>query len=116
MNTLVIDDMRTISFPRETPPHARTSEEGIQLIKIGVWDELWLDYDLGGDDTGMNVVRYILDNEVPLEYIFIHSSNPVGAGRMQEELIQGGYEAMRVDVLDLAKKGILKLNWPYGII
>lgn len=116
MNTLVIDDMRTIEFRKETPPHARTSQEGIELLKAGVWDELWLDYDLGGDDTGMNVVRYILENNIHLEIIFIHSSNPVGANRMVEELNHHGYEAMRVDVLDLARKGVLKLNWPYGII
>jgi hypothetical protein len=54
---LGIDDLRPL--PRATRI-ARTSSEGIQLLQEhrGIFiDELWLDHDLGGDDTILPVPR-----------------------------------------------------------
>ncbi|WP_433516223.1 cyclic-phosphate processing receiver domain-containing protein [Nonomuraea sp. CA-143628] len=56
---LGIDDLRPL--PR-TSRVARTSEEGIQLLqehRDGFIDELWLDHDLGGDDSIMRVVTLL---------------------------------------------------------
>jgi|SRR5665213_2105682 len=48
---LVIDDVKEFAFPADTEvTYARTLDEGFWHLTDGI-DELWLDHDLGGDDT-----------------------------------------------------------------
>ncbi|MFF3137717.1 cyclic-phosphate processing receiver domain-containing protein [Streptomyces mirabilis] len=81
---LGIDDLRPL--PRATRI-ARTSGEGIQLLqehRDSFIDKLWLDHDLGGDDSILPVVTLMEEaafNGRPFRIgtVFVHSANPIGA-------------------------------------
>ncbi|MEV6153031.1 cyclic-phosphate processing receiver domain-containing protein [Nonomuraea sp. NPDC052129] len=81
---LGIDDLRPL--PRASCV-ARTSKEGIRLLqehRDEFIDELWLDHDLGGDDSIMPIVTLLEEaafNGEPFQIgtIFVHSANPSGA-------------------------------------
>lgn len=87
---LVIDDNRT--FPFGTV-HARTSAEGLAaLAGSNVFDEIWLDHDLGGSDTIWPVVDELImrardGRAYPASRVVVHSANPVGAARMMTALL-----------------------------
>ncbi|MFB6890171.1 cyclic-phosphate processing receiver domain-containing protein [Kitasatospora sp. NPDC056327] len=97
---LGIDDLRPL--PRATQI-ARTSREGIRLLeehRERFIDELWLDHDLGGDDTVMPVVT--LMEEAAFEgqpfrigAVFVHSANPVGAEAIVRSLARWSYRVQR---------------------
>ncbi|MCD0450550.1 hypothetical protein LO762_15320 [Actinocorallia sp. API 0066] len=97
---LGIDDLR--SLPRTTRL-ARTSAGGIQLLKEHhneFIDELWLDHDLGGDDSIMPVVALLEEaafNGHPFQVgtIFVHSANPIGAETVVRVLTRWGYRVRR---------------------
>lgn len=79
----VIDDLRTLNADW---PHARTSAEGLAWLKENDQhvDCLWLDHDLGGDDTIMVVVDWLCEiahdgEPYDVGTISVHSMNPVGA-------------------------------------
>jgi hypothetical protein len=82
---LFIDDERHPTNPNRWWI-ARTSEEAINLItKHGMPVEITFDHDLGGDDTSMRVIHWIidqhLDGKLPIPDTFaysIHSQNSVG--------------------------------------
>lgn len=46
-----------------------------------------LDHDLGEEKTGYDICKYIVENEIPLNKVYIHTSNPVGRNNMVQ-LIQ----------------------------
>ncbi|WP_234355837.1 cyclic-phosphate processing receiver domain-containing protein [Kitasatospora aureofaciens] len=97
---LGIDDLR--SLPRATRI-ARTSREGIQLLqehRDSFIDELWLDHDLGGDDTIMPVVTLMEEaafNGRPFQIgtVFVHSANPIGAETVVRSLTRWNYQVRR---------------------
>lgn len=109
---LLIDDLRNFRVALAARPHivARTSEAGLEALRdLDVEekhiDELWLDHDLGGDDTIMPVVDYLSErafNERPLSIgrIFVHTQNSVGAKQMLASLTRYGYNAVRVPAGD----------------
>lgn len=70
---LVIDDIREY----EGAVHARTSAIGLELLQSQQWDEVWLDHDLGGEDTIRPVVNWLDEHELDIE-IGILTANPVG--------------------------------------
>jgi hypothetical protein len=90
---LWVDDVR------EAPPgwvRSYNSKEAIDFLK-GFWEEVEdvsLDHDLGGEDTGMKVLIFIeymvAIEQYPAPIITIHSWNPVGRERM-ESAIQSIY-------------------------
>jgi hypothetical protein len=97
---LGIDDLRTL--PRATRV-ARSSREGVLLLEehrgVGI-DELWLDHDLGGDDSIMPVVALLEEAAFggrPFEIgmIFVHSANPSGAETVVRVLRRWGYRVRR---------------------
>lgn len=45
-------------------------------------EEVSLDHDLGGDDTGMIVLNWMIDNGVWPKVLTIHTSNPPARKRM----------------------------------
>lgn len=79
---LVVDDLRVFPFPAT---YARTSAEGLSILNVVEnIDELWLDHDLGGDDTTMAVVDYLMERGfydwlLPIGRVFVHTDNtPAG--------------------------------------
>ncbi|MEV6979489.1 cyclic-phosphate processing receiver domain-containing protein [Kitasatospora sp. NPDC093806] len=97
---LGIDDLRRL--PRATRI-ARTSREGVQLLEAhrgSFIDELWLDHDLGGDDTIMPVVTLLEEaafNGQPFRIgaVFVHSANPIGAETIVRSLNRWNYHVQR---------------------
>lgn len=71
---------------------AVNSSEAIDLIQTGKFSVLFLDHDLGMDfgieDSGMEIVDYLVNvqHHPEIQYIFIHSQNPVGAVNMMNRL------------------------------
>lgn len=102
---IVIDDER--SFPNLLAVYYRTSAEAlyhlnhIALEELNTVEALWLDHDLGGDDTTMPVVDYLCElaysgNPYPVVDIFVHTQNPVGGNTILRSLQRYGYSARRV--------------------
>jgi hypothetical protein len=97
---LGIDDLR--SLPRATRI-ARTSREGVLLLeehREQRIDELWLDHDLGGDDSIMPVVALLekaaFDGRpFAVGMIFVHSANPSGAETVFRVLRRWNYRVRR---------------------
>ncbi|MFJ9350994.1 cyclic-phosphate processing receiver domain-containing protein [Streptomyces sp. NPDC101237] len=97
---LGIDDLRPL--PRATRI-ARTSDEGIQLLQEHhdrYIDELWLDHDLGGDDSILPVVTLMEEaafNGHPFRIgtVFVHSANPIGAETIVRSLTRWQYHVRR---------------------
>ncbi|GIE80494.1 hypothetical protein Aph02nite_64440 [Actinoplanes philippinensis] len=95
---LLVDDLR--SFTDGRPAHvARTSTDGVALLgrhRAHRVDELWLDHDLGGDDTIWPVVE-VLEHAAfhgrPFDVgvVVIHSANPAGAAKMAQALRRWDY-------------------------
>lgn len=97
---LIIDDDRLYGAP-ETAVRAYTSAEAInRLSERSVWDEIWFDHDLGGDDTSMAVVEYLEqrhadDDPIWVGCVFVHSMNVVGAANLVRAL-SGMYPTRRI--------------------
>ncbi|WP_331772277.1 hypothetical protein OG948_53045 (plasmid) [Embleya sp. NBC_00888] len=97
---LGIDDLRPL--PRATRI-ARTSGEGIRLLREHrdrFIDELWLDHDLGGDDTILPVVTLLEEaafhgRPFRIGAIFVHSANPIGAETVVRSLTRWNYRVRR---------------------
>ena len=97
---LGIDDLRPLAMATRT---ARTSREGVRLLEehrdVFV-DELWLDHDLGGDDSIMPVVTLLEEaafNGRPFRIgtVFVHSANPIGAATVVRSLTRWNYRVRR---------------------
>jgi CheY-like chemotaxis protein len=89
-NILVVDDLRLY---QDTPDsqfmnvhYARNSTEAVEMLQSGEvhFDAIFLDHDLGGDDTTMPVVDYLTEHadEYRDTPIFVHTTNPVGASKI----------------------------------
>ena len=97
---LGIDDLRAL---RRATQIARTSHEGIQLLeehRNDEIDELWLDHDLGGDDSIMPVVTMLEEaafdsRPFNIGMIFVHSANPSGAETVVRVLKRWDYRVRR---------------------
>lgn len=104
---LWLDDVRVPPVDRDGAwTWAKTADEAIAYLKTGQVVEASLDHDLAEDHypwapeqqkpgytspakTGLDVVRFILDNpQFAPSYIHIHSMNPVGRHNMFTELQQ----------------------------
>lgn len=84
---LFIDDER---FPAENSGEwviVRSSQQAIsEVYQNGMPDFISFDHDLGGDDTSMKFLRWLLDELLdgmiafPVDFCYyVHSQNPVGA-------------------------------------
>ena len=84
---LFIDDERMPPGDATDWHIVRTSQEAIAFVQNhGVPALISFDHDLGGEDTAMNFVRWLIDldldinGSIPADFSFeIHSQNPVGA-------------------------------------
>ncbi len=80
-------------------PVARTSAAGVALLgryRDQRLDELWLDHDLGRDDTIWPVVELLEqaafeDRPFDIGLITVHSANPAGAAKIAQVLRHWDY-------------------------
>jgi hypothetical protein len=95
---ILVDDLRSFVDGRSAEV-ARTSAAGVQLLdryRDRRLDELWLDHDLGGDDTIWPVVEVLEraafeDRRFDIGVIYVHSANPAGATKIAQVLRHWGY-------------------------
>ncbi len=88
---LYIDDIRN---PEGIFDIARTSNEAIEYMKTnGCPSYISWDHDLGGSDTSMVVVNWMIETDldnngfIPCDFsFFVHSANPVGAANIESKL------------------------------
>nr|WP_165947382.1 cyclic-phosphate processing receiver domain-containing protein [Micromonospora sp. 15K316] len=98
---VLIDDLRSFVGDGRAARVARTSAEGVEVLggqRGQRLDELWLDHDLGGDDTIWPVVELLeraAFEERPFDIgvVYVHSANPAGAARVTQALGRWGYHA-----------------------
>lgn len=73
----------------------RTYETVIDVIQyfhtVGQHMVLDLDHDLGGTKTGYDISKFLVENEIHVDEIRIHSMNPVGVANMKQLLSHYGY-------------------------
>lgn len=87
---LLIDDVRDL----KADVIARTAAAGTRMLALGGWSTVIFDHDLGGEQTGYDVLVHALengwlDNRPNIELV---TSNPVGLARMKQALENYDYE------------------------
>ena len=79
-----------------------TAKEAKKVLYDNEFNVIFLDHDLGGrifvdsneEETGMTVVKYIIEKELQTNALFfIHSQNPVGAANMLHRLMDDNRRA-----------------------
>ena len=115
---LFLDDSKEHikSFKRKVPSATTvmTAQDCINKLSIpdSEWDIVFLDHDLGGEvyvdsnreDCGMEVVRWIIENEPFIRQIIIHSLNTPAALEMRDKLRQARYQTICIPFTDLIHK------------
>lgn len=97
--SLYLDDVRNPADAAEWTVIARSSDEAMLYTKMyGVLPQrASLDHDLGGDDTGMVYLKWIVDAVLDGELQYnvhaeidytVHSANPVGRDNMETMIRQ----------------------------
>jgi hypothetical protein len=101
VDRVVIDDLRT--HP-DSGVHLRTSAQALAWLRENRdahITELWLDHDLGGEDTIRPVVLFLEEacfNDEPfdIETIYVHTASPVGADYISSSnLLKKHYNIVR---------------------
>lgn len=104
------DDIRRP--PDDSWVWARTNEEAIAFLEGLTIHEISLDHDLGlheldpdtpdaiylvghGEETGLDLVDYMIARALVPDKVTVHSMNPVGADRMCRTLNARGYDCYR---------------------
>lgn len=102
---LIVDDNREYIVPvpdHTMVVHVEHSWDAVAELRDYAYDEVWLDFDLHGDDKGSNVARFIRDNVGGIDYsdmrVYIHSFNPSGRMSMQAILRDAGIEPIMTDL------------------
>lgn len=120
-NILLVDDLRSFkpsvleqldqSEPNSKIWVRRSSGTAVEELAKDdrVWDQIWLDHDLGmvdgEDDTTMSVVDYLIfrariGESIPVKSFIIHSANPVGVSNIARALDSIGASSVIVDPAD----------------
>ena len=94
--TLFIDDERipALSEAGSVIVIARSSAAAISIVKeLGMPQKICFDHDLGGDDTSINFLRWVVNEsldgnvKIPENFTFsVHSQNPIGAENIRANL------------------------------
>ena len=98
MRVLYIDDIRFPEYFHQigaTICVARNYEEAIQSINACNFDLISLDHDLGEEKTGYDIAKYIVENQIKVPPIAIHSANPVGRLNIEHLLTHYGYKVVK---------------------
>lgn len=91
---MYIDDIRN---PKEPSYYriVRNSDAAIKMMEsFGCPDFITFDHDLGGEDTSMSVIKWMIEKDLDMHGMFIpidfeysvHSANPVGSGNIESML------------------------------
>lgn len=75
---------------------ARSSAEAIAIMtEHGMPNEIAFDHDLGGDDTSIRILGWMVEGllhdelKIPADFIFsVHSQNPIGAENIRSQMNQ----------------------------
>ena len=95
MKILVVDDERTFkseaAYGHDIVYTETVNGAKFYLAHPNGWDEVWLDHDLGRDEDGHDLVKWIerlayQGNLLDVGTFVIHSMNPIGRKRMAEGL------------------------------
>lgn len=110
------DSYRTKSFVSNYPSAltAENAEDIINLIQKNIEDNekiVYLDHDLGGaiycdpngKNTGMEVVRWIVQNKPNIKKIIVHTMNDYAGYLMFSSLYENGYDVERIPFIYLLK-------------
>lgn len=90
---VLIDDIRWFRDARECVI-ARSSAAAVEVLTSLAEqriEELWLDHDLGGEDTVMPVIDLLCSRRFDVGRVWIHSYNSRGAVVMHQRLTAAGY-------------------------
>lgn len=109
MNILFLDDdrSRTKAFFSQIPSAECVETAAACILALKQqdhWDYVFLDHDLGGEvhvdsaleETGMEVVRWIVANRPKIKMVIVHSLHSEGAKRMCRTLEDAGYIVARI--------------------
>jgi hypothetical protein len=95
---ILVDDVRVFRDGRPcfVVTDVQAAIELLEGMRPVVVDELWLDYDLGGGATSLELVNYLVaaaarGEFVPVARIHVHSSNVLGAFEITKMLRAAGY-------------------------
>lgn len=107
MRILILEDsfIRIEKFMEKLQRHVlKITDKPKELIdwlkNDGPWDYIFLDYDLGTEETGYEIAKYISRcPEVCPKKVLIHSTNPVGTARMIDTLKNVGIKAAHIPML-----------------
>jgi hypothetical protein len=99
---VLVDDVRSFRDGRACRI-ARSPKAALDLLaelRDVAIDELWLDYDLGGDVTVLPVVDHLLEaaeagRPISIRRVRVHSSNSRGAWQIVNLLRKAGYPVER---------------------
>lgn len=99
---LWVDDERPA--PDDSWTVAKTSNEAIKTLTYGSayftnWEEISLDHDLGGEDTGMKVVDWMTDYGFWPKVVTVHTANPPARKRMLAALNHEAPETVDIFVI-----------------
>lgn len=97
MKVLYVDDIRFPEYLHQIGANitvARTYQEAIDYIDMN-YDLVSLDHDLGEEKTGYDIAKYIVENQIKVGAIAIHSANPVGRFNMEQLLTHYGYNIIK---------------------
>ena len=97
MLTVLVDDVRSFRDGRPCLV-ARSSAAGVALLQSLTGqriDELWLDHDLGGDDTIWPVVSELIEHRFSVGTVVVHAARSGPAMRVVQALRGVGYEVRR---------------------
>ena len=85
MNKIFVDDAR--KYPDEFAQYNCVRSYKQCVLLLSVYDEvdvLNLDYDLGTQETGLDILKYVYENKVNVKNIIIHSTHKEGVKKMED--------------------------------
>lgn len=88
---LYVDDIRKPNIIRYSTYSyeiivSKNYDDAINMLNICKFNAIDLDHDLGEEKTGYDICKYIIENNIKLNRVYIHTSNPVGRDNMKQLL------------------------------
>jgi hypothetical protein len=99
---LIIDDLKSFLWAEQNAynhvTYARTLADGLALVQKTNFEEIWLDHDLGGEDTIRPIVRWLEEHPPSsTEIIRIISNNPVGQQYIFQALSRFSWSILQLE-------------------